>query len=214
MITILMPIYNGIEYLEESLPTILNQTYQDWELVIGVNGHPENSNVYQQANQHAGNKVRVFDLQGVKGKSQALNEMLKYASYDWISLLDVDDKWLPDKLSNQVQYMNQFDVIGSRCTYFGDRNGTPHIPLGDISEFDFLRVNPIINSSCLIKKELCHWNDKMDGVEDYDLWLNLWKHKKRFFNVDRFDVLHRIHKQSAFNNHNSSLVEDLKKKYQ
>jgi len=45
MISILMPIYNGIEFIEESVSSILNQTYDQWELIIGVNGHPENSPV-------------------------------------------------------------------------------------------------------------------------------------------------------------------------
>jgi len=43
MISILMPIYNGIEFINESVPSILQQTYGEWELLIGINGHPENS---------------------------------------------------------------------------------------------------------------------------------------------------------------------------
>ena len=41
MISILMPIYNGIEYINESVSSVLDQTYGDWELIIGINGHPE-----------------------------------------------------------------------------------------------------------------------------------------------------------------------------
>ena len=43
MITILIPIYNGIEYLEESIESVKKQTFKDWELIIGINGHPANS---------------------------------------------------------------------------------------------------------------------------------------------------------------------------
>ena len=49
MISILMPIYNGIEFIEESVSSILQQTYANWELIIGINGHPENSSIYQIA---------------------------------------------------------------------------------------------------------------------------------------------------------------------
>ena len=39
MISILMPVYNGIEYIDESVKSVISQTFKDWELLIGVNGH-------------------------------------------------------------------------------------------------------------------------------------------------------------------------------
>jgi translation initiation factor IF-2 len=77
--------------------------------------------------------------------------------------------------------------------------------------FDFFRINPIINSSCIIRKELCYWNHEWTGVEDYDLWLKLRKQEKTFYNCSELLVKHRIHKTSAFNaNGNNNLVDDLK----
>jgi para-aminobenzoate synthetase component 1 len=68
----------------------------------------------------------------------------------------------------------------------------------------------MINSSSLIKKELCYWDKNYDGVEDYDMWLRLWKNCKKFFNVPEFLVLHRIHNTSAFNSKGNNLkVNDL-----
>ena len=215
-ISILMPVYNGVEFLNDSIKTVIYQTYCSWELIIGVNGHEENSEVYIQAKKWEENdkRIKAIDLYTIKGKSNALNEMMKYIHTDWVSLLDVDDKWLPKKLESQIQYMSSYDIIGTKCKYFGDLNIVPSIPVGDLNIVDFLRVNPIINSSCLIKKELCYWDKQCDGVEDYDLWLKLWKQKKKFFNVDSIQVLHRIHKESAFNAKGNNLkVKDLIYKY-
>ena len=76
MISILMPIYNGIEFINESVKSVLNQTYKDWELIIGINGHPENSDVFKIAKQfETCDKIKVYDLIGVKGKSNALNKI-------------------------------------------------------------------------------------------------------------------------------------------
>lgn len=209
-----MPIYNGIEFIEESISTIKYQKYKNWELIIGINGHPENSEVYQIAKTYENEKIKVYDMIEIKGKSNALNKMLDYCSYNWICLLDVDDKWLPNKLENQLPFINDYDVIGTNCKYFGNRNGYTKIPLGDLSNHNFFSVNPIINSSCLIKKELCFWDKKHDGVEDYDLWLRLWKQGKRFYNVESVEVLHRLHNESAFNAKGNHLkVKELKKKY-
>jgi teichuronic acid biosynthesis glycosyltransferase TuaG len=199
MITILMPIYNGIEFIEESVSSIINQTYEEWELIIGINGHPVNSAIFQKAKQYENEKIRVFDFYTLKGKSNTLNEMVKYAKYDWIALLDVDDKWLPTKLEKQLPFLSNYDIIGTMCQYFGDMNNHPNIPVNDVSNFDFFSVNPIINSSSIIRKDLCFWNEQWNGIEDYDLWLRLWKKNYKFYNVPTIEVLHRIHRESAFN---------------
>ena len=76
-------------------------------------------------------------------------------------------------------------------------NIIPNIPIGDISDFNFSLINPIINSSSIIKKKLCYWNE--NGIEDYDLWLRLKKLNHKFFNFKEILVKHRIHNNSAFN---------------
>ena len=203
MISILMPIYNGIEFIDESVNSIINQKYTNWELIIGINGHPPNSDVYNIAKKYESDKIKVIDMVNTKGKAATLNNMLMYCTYNWISLLDVDDIWQPNKLQSQIPYMNKYDVIGTQCQYFGDRTDIPYIPLGDISTFNFKQVNPIINSSCLVRKELCLWNTKLIGIEDYNLWLELRNQNKRFYNVNSIEVLHRVHINSAFNYDNT-----------
>ena len=211
-----MPIYNGIEFMNESVISIINQTVKDWELIVGINGHPENSEVFKIAKKYEefDQRIRVYDLLYVKGKANALNEMIKLTQYNYIALLDVDDIWHCKKLEIQSRFMNKYDVVGSNCVWFGDIEGyIPKIPIYDISNFNFTEVNPIINSSSIIKKELCHWNDNWNGVEDYDLWIRLRKLNKRFYNCLEILVKHRIHKESAFNskgNNNNKVPQLLK----
>lgn len=209
MISILMPIYNGIEYIDESVMSILAQTYTEWELIIGVNGHEPMSVVYliaKKYEKHA--NIRVFDLHNMRGKSNALNEMMKYCKYDYIALLDVDDIWEPEKLRIQSKYMNNYDVIGTNCVYFGNRNLVPKLPYGDLASFNFHDYNPIINSSALIRRELCWWDPRFE-VEDYELWLRLRKLGKTFYNVETILTRHRIHFLSAFNtkDYSAQIVE-------
>jgi len=207
-----MPIYNGIEFIDESVSSILNQTFEDWELIIGVNGHPPMSDVYLVAKQYElqNKKICVLDLSDIKGKSNALNVMVQYCNYNYVALLDVDDIWLPEKLDAQSFYLNVYDVIGTKCVYFGDAEPiVPEIPEGDLSNFNFFSFNPVINSSAIIRKELCRWVE--NGVEDYDLWLRLKKAGKKFYNCNNVLVKHRIHRASAFNAQGNNLkVADLK----
>ena len=212
-VSILMPIYNGIEFINESVTSVLNQTWPHWELIVGVNGHSENSEIFQIAKVfETDTRIKVLDLHFIKGKSNALNEMLKHCTHDYVSILDVDDIWHLEKLALQSKYLGTYDVIGTRCVYFGDMNGIiPEIPIGDISGFDFFSVNPVINSSAVIRKNLCYWRKEVDGVEDYDLWLTLRKKNKKFYNFVNVLVKHRIHQTSAFNSggKNNTMVKDL-----
>jgi glycosyltransferase involved in cell wall biosynthesis len=217
MISILMPIYNGIEFINESVNSILNQTFKNWELLIGVNGYDKNSEVYIKAKSYENEKIKVFDFYHIKGKSTTLNKLIKYCKFDWICLLDVDDLWLPLKLQKQFEIIEKnqnIDIIGTRCKYIGNSNTIPKLPVNSLDNFNFFTYNPIINSSCLLKKELANWSDEFNGVEDYELWIKLWLQGKKFFNISELLVLHRIHPESAFNSKGNHLkVKNMLKKY-
>lgn len=205
MISVLIPIYNGIEFIEESVSSVIKQTFTEWELIIGINGHSEDSDVFKIAKKYEerDSRIRTVHLNTV-GKSHSLNEMVREARFEWISVLDVDDIWFSTKLFSQLQYMEKYDVIGTKCQYFQESTIIPNIPVGDLTNFPFYNCNPIINSSCLVRKKMCHWEEVPGLLDDYDMWLRLWKEKRAFFNVRSIQVLHRIHSQSAFNSKGNS----------
>lgn len=220
MITILMPIYNGIEFIDESVGSIISQTYTNWQLIIGINGHPKDSVVFKRAKEFErsyqkteNQKIKVLDLHEIKGKSSALNEMMDHVLSEspYIALLDVDDIWETRKLETQLPFLYKYDVIGTKCIYIGRLAGiVPNIPTENFSTVDFFTANPLINSSTLIRKQLCFWNPSWDGVEDYDLWLRLRKNDAMFYNCPDILVKHRIHQESAFNaNGNKNQVPHL-----
>ena len=224
-VTIIMPIYNGIEFLPISLGSICQQTYKKWSVLIGINGHEPNSDVFKKATLIAksltdkyklsSHQIKIVDLHlTIKGKPAASNKLIQFVKTPWISVLDVDDFWMPNKLEQQEPFMKSFDVIGSLCQYFGDISNIPYIPVGDISNYNFLEVCPIINSSVLMKTSLAKWGEN-EILDDYELWLRL-RYKEnniKFFNVSEILVGHRIHKQSAFNNTSAKYLPDLLAKY-
>jgi teichuronic acid biosynthesis glycosyltransferase TuaG len=194
-----MPIYNGVEFFEVSYGSVQSQTLGDWELIIAVNGHPPNSEIYQRLKTFESDKVHVYDMPDIKGKSQALNAMVPLCKYDWLAMLDVDDFWEPSKLQIQHGYLADYDVIGTSAVAFGRFNLIIPTPPGDLQNFDFVKTNPIVNSSTVFKKDIVHWESEFDGVEDYYLWIKLKQEGKKFYNVPVILAHHRLHDGSAYN---------------
>ena len=217
-VDIIIPIYNGIEFLDELMSSINDQTYTNWVSHIGVNGHPLNSTIYQQicAKYSSHPKVKIYDLGPLEGrKSQACNLLLEKCTGVYICLVDVDDKWGATKLDEQLLYICDNDVVGTVCQYFGDRFDFPTIPLGDISKYDFFSVNPIINSSFMAKRSVfveknIRWNEANTvGLEDYEMWLDCrYKHNLKMFNINDVLTFHRIHRTSSFNGSNHNYVPE------
>jgi glycosyltransferase involved in cell wall biosynthesis len=209
-ITILTALYNGIEFLEETVRSVIAQTYEDWIMLIGVNGHgPTGGDVAVKARE-----IAALDLKGriqvfvqpppICNKSMSLNDLVCRTTTDWVCILDADDTWVPTKLEKQDRVRTivpLIGVIGTGCNYFGDSTGSPKIPYGLIRRGASLEYNPIINSSVLFKKEYAYWDESqgIQGIEDYDVWLRLDHTGVNMYNIEERLTNHRIHKTSSFN---------------
>jgi glycosyltransferase involved in cell wall biosynthesis len=217
-VTILIPLYNGIEYLSDCIQSIQNQIYTNWIVIIGVNGHSVYSSTFRQAQVYASDKIQVKHY-STEGKSATLNEMVKDIPDDnnIVCLLDADDYWHPEKLARQMELKSicGYDVIGTQCYYVRDTVQTqemPSIKYGRVYFQDLLKCNHIINSSCMINKCDAYWEGD-EGLEDYNCWLSLSKANKTFFNIDTPLVYHRLHSTSFYNTRNHQYVDALLKKF-
>lgn len=206
--SILMPIYNGVEFLHEAVRSVVSQTYTNWELLIGINGHGDDGGAIRNAVESVAlldiKRIHVYVLD-TAGKSASLNALVEKAAGSWICLLDCDDVWLPQKLEKQhnvrCAYFGDGDVVmGTMASYFGDMIGAPSMPIGRLPQGVTLECNPIINSSCMIPRRWAFWDVTIVCVEDYDLWLRLdLIEKVPFCNIVEVLCRHRVHRGSAFN---------------
>lgn len=220
-ISVIIRLYNGIEYLNETVDSVLNQEYDAWELIIGVNGHGPDSDVLKQAQAIVASKsdarLQVKNYPDVRGGAQALNALAADAKYDWVAILDADDKWHPLKLLHQVYIMDHLepkpDVIGTHCEYFGELSGGPMLPSGVIDKSVFREYNPMINSSVVMRKSLVDFTDQFYGMDDYDLWCRLSLEDKVFFNLPDRLTYHRIRNNSHYNASKKQDPDALRKHY-
>jgi len=207
-ISILLPVYNDEKYLSFCLESIKKQTYSHFECLIGFNGTLDRSR--EIADEIIGKDGRfiIFDYGSEKGKSITLNKMLKEANTEYISLIDGDDFWGPSKLQKQVDLLGKYDVLGTLTHYVNEENTITHYlnlseSNNDIREGIRRGHNQIVNSSCLVRKknveECGGWDSDFEGIEDFDLWMKLYRKGKTFYNIQEFLVYHRVHQRSNFN---------------
>ena len=216
MISILLAVYNGEKYIKKSIESIINQTFTDWELLIGFNGTKDNSK--QIVSEYNDSRIRVFDYGMDVGKAKTLNKMIKEVKYDWIAIQDDDDIWMPKKLERQVKLINGFDVIGSQIMYIDENdnpNGGPQLAKKDeqIKAKSLNGDNQIANTSTLFKKvcaeDVGGWSETIDGIEDFDFWLKIMRKGYKFTNSHSIEVFHRLHSKSNFNTNKYDLSQIL-----
>jgi len=125
LVSILMNCYNCERYLEEAIQSVLNQTYQNWELILWDNQSKDSSSkVYKKFND---TRLKYFfsdkhtDLGGARAKA------FKYLKGDYVAVLDSDDLWFPDKLEKQLKLFSnpEVGIVISDTLFFDKSNERP-----------------------------------------------------------------------------------------
>lgn len=181
LISVVIPVYNGENYLREALDSVLAQTYTNYEIIVVDDGSTDNTwNIIQSY----GDKVRGFKKEN-GGVSTALNYAITQMKGEWFSWLSHDDLWLPEKLEKQVLWMEQHAGCGLYYSGYYTMNATTHI-VTKFPCFQFksgkdlrylVRDNYISGISVLIHRDcfsLCgKFCEKYRCVQDYDLWIRI-----------------------------------------
>ena len=201
-VTIITPLFNGIEYFEECYNGIINQTIEggEWLWIIGINGHTDTI-VYDRIKSLATERIIIKQYTTI-GKVNTLNEMIKDINTDYIALCDIDDIWFPNKLELQKMFVEKYkdiDVFATGLQYIGEMNHVPELPHGFITIDMLSKINPVVNSSVIMKKEIAFWEDRF-GLEDYDLWFRCLLNSKKIYTIPHPFIYHRVYKDSYFNN--------------
>ena len=103
MISIVMPVYNGENYLKKSIESILNQTCQEWELILVDNGSEDDSFRICQEYAERDQRIEIVHLQCNQGVSVARNSGMEKVTGEYVTFLDADDWIVPDYLEQLVK---------------------------------------------------------------------------------------------------------------
>jgi teichuronic acid biosynthesis glycosyltransferase TuaG len=208
-ISIVMTTYNAATYVIETLQSILNQTYQNFEIVIVDDGSNDNTLkiINDFVSQYPEFKINVHSV-GHIGRAAALNLGITFAQFDWIAIIDADDLWNKHKLAWQIQYATekQLDFLGTQSKMFyknSDVNLDENIKaIGSratqITLDKMLYFNIISHSSILVKKHLVKYDVNRKSQIDYEMFLRLLQQGVNIYLLNDCLVCHRIHSGQSF----------------
>jgi glycosyltransferase involved in cell wall biosynthesis len=188
LVSIIMPTYNGAQYIKRALQSVIDQSYQQWELIIIDDGSDDQTKTATAiANYLADNRVMYLKNEKNLGIQKTLNRGLAQAKGEYIARIDDDDIWAdPEKLRQQVDFLEtrpQYVLVGTG-TSIVDEEGKELIryllPQDDTAiRNKILGKNCFVHSSVMFKKSAAlkvgGYNESRAilHLEDYDLWLKL-----------------------------------------
>ena len=126
LISIIVPVYNAEKFIDETINTVLNQTYTNWELILVNDCSTDNSEKLIQK-YLKDNRIKLINNKTNSKAAISRNNGIKKAKGRYICFLDADDLWNKEKLKKQVKFMNEKDCAFSFTGYeFANENGKPN----------------------------------------------------------------------------------------
>lgn len=183
LVSVILPAYNASNYIREAIESILNQTYNNFELIIINDGSTDNT--VQIIGTYKDSRIKLINNGENKGLIYSLNRGVELASGEYIARMDADDISLPHRFEKQIEVMNQnseIAVCGTYINYFGGSNGRfsrcqPKLQDEEIKKSLLIRsafAHPtVMMRATILKKNGLKYDEKFRSCEDYKLWIDM-----------------------------------------
>ncbi|MBU1667540.1 glycosyltransferase [bacterium] len=221
-ISVVMPVYNAENYLDEAIQSILNQTYKDFEFIIINDGSTDKSLEIIEKYKNIDIRITLINREN-RGLIASLNEGVEKAEGKYIARMDADDISLPERFEKQIELMEKdtLDICG--CHYFmiNENNeyiDTALVPLKHASFMNYLSITTpfahpsvMIRRNFIIKNNLYYGNTKYKSAEDYALWIEFWNGDAKLGNVNEFLFKYRDFGESLSKKNKKGISNDKRK---
>ncbi|MGL4671251.1 glycosyltransferase family 2 protein [Cetobacterium sp.] len=183
LVSIITPAYNAERFIGETIESVLNQSYQNWEMLIVDDGSKDKTEIVVKEYEKKDNRIRLIK-QANAGSGAARNNGIRRAEGNYICLLDADDTWNENFLEEQIKLIKLKDATlvfssHSRINESGEKILKPHIVPEKIEYTDLLKTCSI---SCLTamydttKFGKFYLREDLKSLrDDYVLWLEIIK---------------------------------------
>jgi len=198
MISIITPVYNAEKFIEQTIKSVLSQTYRDFELILVDDNSTDNS-VSIIKRYMNDSRIRLIELPENSGAARARNVGIENARGRYIAFLDSDDIWSRKKLEKQIDFMNEHQYGFVFSSYvFGDANANPtkkvvRVPKKLIYKKAITRTviftSTVLIDTKLIDKELIYM--PIVPSEDTATWWQILRSGKTAYGQNEVLVIYR-----------------------
>ncbi|MBL4780847.1 MAG: glycosyltransferase [Porticoccaceae bacterium] len=200
-VSVILPAYNAEDYLEEAIQSILDQTFEDFELIIINDKSTDSTGIILSSLTDP--RIIIINNPTNNGITYSLNKAIEAAQGVYIARMDADDISTPKRLELQVNYLDNNPTITllGCCAEIIDQNGV----VFDLMEVPLSHkeiIQKIFSANCFIHpavmfrasaiKELGCYNIDIAQAQDYDLWLRIIQ-KHRAANLPQNLIQYRVH---------------------
>ena len=210
-LSVVIPCFNGEQYLSEAIQSILDQTYQDFEIVITNDGSTDGS--IDRIRAFDDSRILLYNFDRNRGVAAATNNCIQHARGKYLAILDADNVFVPNKLETQLQFLEKHPEIGAVFSWVeliedsGSElkdTGHPYYALFDqpnrtrqewLNHF-FYRNNCLCHPSAMIRREcydaVGYYDTRLSQLLDFDLWIRLCRQYEIFIIPEKL-LRFRIH---------------------
>jgi len=216
LISVIIPLYNAEKYIAETIQSVINQTYTNWELLVVDDCSTDTSRDIVREYESKDNRIKLIESESnFGGPARPRNIGLENVKGEYIAFLDADDVWLPQKLDKQLKFLRanpNMDICHTLANVINE-NSEPQGFFDNQKAYNKLKpfisqknilfyMNNININSTLMRSnsELKFEEDKnLIAVEDWNLWIKLIKNEKKVVLLNEKLLNYRIHNASISN---------------
>jgi len=207
MVSVITPFYNAEKYLAESIESVVSQTYTVWELLLIDDCSTDKSAAIALKFAQADARIKLITLEQNSGAGVARNKGIEQAKGNKIAFLDADDRWKPNKLTTQVQFMEKNKVSICYSSYnlineSGKLLGKEVKALPVVHFKKLLRANYIGNLTGIYDVEELGktYASVSRKRQDWALWLDLVKKAGSAYGLSESLACYRVRNDSISSN--------------
>lgn len=180
LVSIAIPCYNCSRFVENAVRSVINQTYQNWELLIIDDGSKDNT--VEIIRKIKDSRITIFSDGCNKGLPARLNESIKWARGEYYARMDADDIMHKDRIAKQVAFLMEHpnvDVLGCSAYIINGSNSVLRKRIVKNDQRGFIHPTVIAKTSWFNNNQ---YNEAMKRSQDIELWLRT-KNKSCFANM-------------------------------
>ncbi len=215
LVSVIIPIYNAQDYIEETIQSVLNQTYENFEIFLVNHNSSDTSLDILQRYKEQDKRIKIINLDINKGgPAHPRNEGLKASSGEYVAFLDSDDVWERNKIERQLEVIvsKDIDIVHTLANTI-DENSI--VTGGFQNQRVFNKLKYILNiksiiyytnyiniNSVLMKKDKSVYfseDENLVAMEDWKLWIESIYNKKKVVLLEEKLLNYRVHSASISN---------------